>query len=144
MGNLVMNLTKQCSLVLLYSKYYDVCLRKYLHSSFRSYYFITNRKFPLVETVTVQHSPLKCFNFYLCTKTSVCWSCGTAVASLFCGNCNTLQKVNKKRNYFDLLGLDFNYDVKLSDLSQKYRQLQSVLHPDKFANKSSVSSLLKK
>jgi len=40
------------------------------------------------------------------------------------------------RNYFELLNLPLGYDVDLDLLAQHYRNLQRVVHPDRFANAS--------
>lgn len=37
------------------------------------------------------------------------------------------------RNHFDLLGLPLGYAVDLAHLEQRYRELQSQVHPDRFA-----------
>ncbi|MDH5190419.1 MAG: co-chaperone HscB [Gammaproteobacteria bacterium] len=38
------------------------------------------------------------------------------------------------RNYFELFGLPVSFEVDLNTLSEHYRELQRVSHPDKFAN----------
>jgi len=44
--------------------------------------------------------------------------------------------VNFSQNYFELFGLAEGYEVDLKALSSRYKQLQKVLHPDRFANAS--------
>lgn len=39
-------------------------------------------------------------------------------------------------NYFDIMGIKKNYNVINEELHKKYRELQKMLHPDKFGNKS--------
>ena len=70
-----------------------------------------------------------------------CWNCGSTEkgAHFFCKQCKALQKPNYNVNYFHLLGVDETFDINLGDLSKKFRQLQSVLHPDKFSNATDVS-----
>lgn len=67
-----------------------------------------------------------------------CWKCGKSrrEAGFFCEDCNALQKPNKNYNYFHLLGLSETFDVNPGELTTKFRQLQGVLHPDKFSNAS--------
>ncbi|XP_022201909.1 iron-sulfur cluster co-chaperone protein HscB [Nilaparvata lugens] len=67
-----------------------------------------------------------------------CWKCGSSVMNhnLFCDKCNCIQGPNKESNYFDLLDVSSSFDVRNDELSRNYRKLQSVLHPDKFGNKS--------
>lgn len=38
------------------------------------------------------------------------------------------------RNYFDIFGLSVSFDVDTADLAERYRELQRVVHPDRFAN----------
>ncbi|MES9971033.1 MAG: co-chaperone HscB [Candidatus Thiodiazotropha sp.] len=38
------------------------------------------------------------------------------------------------KNYFDLFGLPMSYIVDGNSLSERYRELQRVVHPDRFAN----------
>lgn len=72
---------------------------------------------------------------------SPCWKCGKPgrEARFFCKDCNALQKPDKSYNNFHLLGLSETFDIDSSELSKKFRQLQTVLHPDKFSNASDVS-----
>ncbi|XP_059616314.1 iron-sulfur cluster co-chaperone protein HscB-like [Phlebotomus argentipes] len=67
-----------------------------------------------------------------------CWSCGNADggSGIFCPKCNSLQKVDTSKNYFDILDLPLSYNVDSNALSVKFREMQSFLHPDKFSNKS--------
>ncbi|XP_045465806.1 iron-sulfur cluster co-chaperone protein HscB [Harmonia axyridis] len=73
------------------------------------------------------------------TKRIKCWKCGIEkqnIYDLFCPQCRIIQSPEDKHNYFKLLQQDEIYDVDLKILRDKYRHLQSVLHPDKFSNKS--------
>lgn len=45
-------------------------------------------------------------------------------------------------NYFALFQLPEQYDVDLLKLSEQYRELQRVVHPDRFVNASAQESLL--
>ena len=40
------------------------------------------------------------------------------------------------QTHFELFELPVSFDIDLQDLSQRYRKLQRVVHPDKFANAS--------
>ena len=42
----------------------------------------------------------------------------------------------KTQTHFELFELPVSFDVDLQDLSQRYRELQRVVHPDKFVNAS--------
>lgn len=39
------------------------------------------------------------------------------------------------QNHFDLFALDRIYNIDSTQLQQKFRQMQSILHPDKFSQK---------
>jgi len=40
------------------------------------------------------------------------------------------------KNYFELLGLPVRFPVDLATLSERYRELQQIVHPDRYANSS--------
>jgi len=40
------------------------------------------------------------------------------------------------KNYFELFGLPIGYTLDRSDLAERYRELQRVVHPDRFASAS--------
>ena len=68
-----------------------------------------------------------------------CWNCDFSYKSkIFCSQCKAIQKPPEKLNYFDLIGVQEDYDVVIEEVQRKYRQLQTMLHPDKFVNKSEV------
>jgi molecular chaperone HscB len=45
-------------------------------------------------------------------------------------------------NYFELFNLSFEFDVAVESISDTYRDLQRVVHPDKFAHASEHEKLL--
>ena len=45
-------------------------------------------------------------------------------------------------NFFELFGLPVSYDVDLSQVQQRYMELQKQVHPDKFANASDQAKRL--
>lgn len=66
-----------------------------------------------------------------------CWNCNYMYKSeLFCSKCKALQELPQNLNYFDIIGIRKNYIVTNEEVHKKYRELQKVLHPDKFGNKS--------
>ncbi|KRT82939.1 Chaperone [Oryctes borbonicus] len=68
-----------------------------------------------------------------------CWKCGIErknLSDLFCESCHAIQNPHEKENYFKVFNLDVTYDVNQKNLTNSYRKMQSVLHPDKFSNKS--------
>ena len=46
------------------------------------------------------------------------------------------------QTHFELFELPVSFNIDLSDLSQRYRELQRVVHPDKFVNASDRERLL--
>lgn len=91
-----------------------------------------------------------------------CWSCNHVLPdslNIFCPQCDILQKVasdvvsfyilcvdyfyftdqenpfNRFQNHFEILGLTAEFPLDATDLTKRFRQLQSQLHPDKFGNK---------
>jgi molecular chaperone HscB len=42
------------------------------------------------------------------------------------------------QNYFEIFDLPTSYDIDLTELSARYRKLQTAVHPDKFANASAL------
>lgn len=70
----------------------------------------------------------------------VCWNCNHrhSCYALFCEECTHLQEPEEDTTYFDIMGLPQRFKVNVASLSKKFRQLQNLLHPDKFINKSKV------
>nr|CAD7413506.1 unnamed protein product [Timema poppensis] len=69
-----------------------------------------------------------------------CWNCRSrdAAKQLFCSRCKVLQRPEHSSTYFDIIGVAQTYNVSLSELTSRYRKLQSSLHPDRFSNSSEV------
>ncbi|KAG8236219.1 hypothetical protein J437_LFUL016787 [Ladona fulva] len=78
-----------------------------------------------------------CSQKFYCQLSESCWKCGSVInkKDLFCKDCNVLQNVDKNSNYFDILNVDQRYEVEPKELSTNFRNLQRLLHPDRFANK---------
>lgn len=75
-----------------------------------------------------------------------CRKCGTALSStcsLFCSSstCSKIQKLSNNCNIFDLFNLgQVHYDIDLNTVELNYRNLQKVVHPDKFALTGNINS----
>ncbi|XP_055677265.1 iron-sulfur cluster co-chaperone protein HscB [Lutzomyia longipalpis] len=68
---------------------------------------------------------------------NTCWNCGTTSGNgIFCSKCNFVQKVDEKKDYFEILDLPRNFNVDSNALTKKFREMQSILHPDKFSSRS--------
>jgi len=60
-------------------------------------------------------------------------------SELFCAKCKVLQELPQNLTYFDIIGIKEDYDVTNEEIQKKYKELQKMLHPDKFGNKSEAS-----
>ncbi|XP_065351198.1 iron-sulfur cluster co-chaperone protein HscB [Cloeon dipterum] len=67
-----------------------------------------------------------------------CWKCGAdkPLDNFFCNKCSALQEPNHSSTYFQMLGVDRKFDLKVAELTKKFRSLQNLVHPDKFGSKS--------
>jgi hypothetical protein len=69
-----------------------------------------------------------------------CWNCDYMCKSeLFCDKCKVLQELPQNLTYFDIIGIKKDYNVMNEEIQKKYKELQKMLHPDKFSNKSEAS-----
>nr|XP_033340020.1 iron-sulfur cluster co-chaperone protein HscB [Megalopta genalis] len=93
-----------------------------------SYYFKKKCLFFFAPTNTLQYSS---------DSSLKCWNCNFIYKSkLFCSKCNTLQEPPENLTYFDLMDIPESYDVTVTEIQSKYKELQKLLHPDKFGTKS--------
>lgn len=66
----------------------------------------------------------------------VCWKCGKERSkNIFCEHCRIIQKPSETENYFSIFGLKEKFNLDQVQLTNKFRQLQNLVHPDKFSNK---------
>lgn len=76
-----------------------------------------------------------------CDKTidKKCWNCHKQTKRtnlFFCNLCGTLQDPpNKAINYFNFLSIDKSFSINTTELTKKFRQLQNLVHPDKYGNR---------
>lgn len=68
-----------------------------------------------------------------------CWKCGrtTEKQELFFCECGVVQSVAEV-DYFRLFGIEQTFDIDANDLSVRLKELQKILHPDKYTLKSEV------
>lgn len=67
-----------------------------------------------------------------------CWNCSEVLgkADFICGRCESPQEVPHKLTYFEVFNEVQRYDIDVRKLQRTFRDLQRLLHPDKFATKS--------
>lgn len=99
---------------------------------------------PLVKRVYQFNSVFQRFTMMGTTsQNTTCWNCSKNIktSTLFCEFCSSLQPVDMTQDFFQILGVKRSYNIKsveLKDLRQKFRNLQTLLHPDKFTSNSKV------
>jgi hypothetical protein len=77
-----------------------------------------------------------------------CWKCDHKIdkLSILCSvpECSMIQPFtnNNKVDYFDLFGIPRSFSVDEAVLRKKLKDLQMLLHPDKFSTKSSEEKLI--
>ncbi|XP_040587438.1 iron-sulfur cluster co-chaperone protein HscB isoform X2 [Mesocricetus auratus] len=70
-----------------------------------------------------------------------CWNCGRAGGvesgdGFFCEHCRALQPPDPTRDYFSLMNCHRSFRVDVMKLQHRYQQLQRLVHPDFFSQKS--------
>ncbi|TVU50392.1 hypothetical protein EJB05_01762, partial [Eragrostis curvula] len=65
-----------------------------------------------------------------------CWNCGATGVFLSCGSCGSVQPVDPAVDYFQIFGLEREYNIKEHSLEGKYKDWQKKLHPDLVHTKS--------
>lgn len=95
--------------------------------------------------VNVKYDKFK-FNLYSTLTKFKCWNCQTILNTrpcLFCENCSLIQSPEQPNlNYFKLFNIHEQYDIDTGRLVSKFRELQNLMHPDKFSNKTQVKLIL--
>ncbi|XP_071480795.1 uncharacterized protein [Diadema antillarum] len=89
------------------------------------------------------------------STTRTCWNCHAVLSgnlsasaghedalrpsiAFFCQSCSMIQPLDEDLNHFQILGVEEKFDVDIADLTSRFRNLQRVLHPDKFGNTSKM------
>lgn len=68
-----------------------------------------------------------------------CWNCKRTTKKInhfICSECGKLQDITQEYDYFELLSLPRDFNILSTKLTKSFRQLQTLVHPDKFGNKS--------
>ncbi|XP_050045958.2 co-chaperone protein HscB [Dermacentor andersoni] len=78
------------------------------------------------------------------SSSGACWNCSEALTrtDIICRRCESLQEISHTLNYFEVFDEKAKYDFDASKLQQKFRELQRLLHPDKFATRSKKEQVL--
>lgn len=116
----------------------EISRKKSSDKSFQSP-MISTFLFPGLTTFTLSPNDLQKTNFS--TKANrTCWKCGNDVDTkdevFFC-KCGVVQEV-KGLDFFELMGFPESFDIDTKALAQRYRDLQTLLHPDKYSLKTEV------
>ncbi|KAG7490598.1 iron-sulfur cluster co-chaperone, mitochondrial [Solea senegalensis] len=68
-----------------------------------------------------------------------CWSCKQPLdqtPAFFCVSCKVVQPPEEGTSYFKIMACDYTFTLDTQQLQKKYLQLQRLLHPDNFSQKS--------
>ncbi|KFM83354.1 hypothetical protein X975_11261, partial [Stegodyphus mimosarum] len=67
-----------------------------------------------------------------------CWKCNAVVIErdLVCMSCGCVLEPRQKLNHFEVFKETPHFDIDVNNLTVKFRRLQTLLHPDKFASRS--------
>jgi hypothetical protein len=93
---------------------------------------------------------LKCFHSNI-IKDKICESCILKKIDNvhLCGMCSTIRSqrpsdyIKTKLNYFTVFNLKDDYRLDKTKLDSQHKDLQKVLHPDKYAHESDVRCKIK-
>lgn len=78
-----------------------------------------------------------------CVTNLKCWKCDKDIntdTEQFMCTCGVIQAPVPNRSYFQVFSMAETFDVDLRKLKQGHQQLQTLLHPDKCASKSEVTT----
>uniref|UniRef100_A0A8D0PWW5 Iron-sulfur cluster co-chaperone protein HscB n=1 Tax=Sus scrofa TaxID=9823 RepID=A0A8D0PWW5_PIG len=96
----------------------------------------------LWPTGLLWRGPLNCNVVSLAGSNSPrCWNCGGLGGPLrgdqfFCPQCRALQPPDPARDYFSLMDCNHSFRVDTSKLQHRYQELQRIVHPDFFSQRS--------
>lgn len=120
---------------------YD-CKQRELHTAVSGEPPLSAAQASKVHQVSGLQSFLACLYCTEKRKTRNCWKCNRVTDRVkemfFCAPCDIIQAPDPTANYFEVLGIEESFKVDTEALSQRYRFLQTKLHPDKFVIKSEI------
>ena len=72
-----------------------------------------------------------------------CHTCETTLVSrLFCFSCNALQPFPREIDFFEVLGFPVSFELKSTELEERYQELSLELHPDFYGSAPEAEKLL--
>ena len=72
-----------------------------------------------------------------------CHTCeSTLISRLFCFSCNALQPFPREIDFFEVLGFPVSFELKSTELEERYQQLSLELHPDFYGSAPEAEKLL--
>ena len=72
-----------------------------------------------------------------------CHTCeSTLVSRLFCFSCNALQPFPREIDFFEVLGFPVSFELKSTELEERYQELSLELHPDFYGSAPEAEKLL--
>ena len=72
-----------------------------------------------------------------------CRICGTILVShIFCFSCSAIQTFKRDIGFFEVLGIPASFELKSSELEERYQQLSLKLHPDFYGSAPEAEKLL--
>uniref|UniRef100_A0A6P4FML5 Iron-sulfur cluster co-chaperone protein HscB, mitochondrial n=1 Tax=Drosophila rhopaloa TaxID=1041015 RepID=A0A6P4FML5_DRORH len=100
----------------------------------------TNYLAPARNTIQFERFRLPAVRQFSAESSPACWNCqkkSNLMQNMICSDCGHLQDVDAEINYFDLLSFPTKFSLESQKLTKNFRQLQTIVHPDKFSNKTS-------
>ncbi|XP_017127773.1 iron-sulfur cluster co-chaperone protein HscB [Drosophila elegans] len=91
------------------------------------------------NTVPLERFRLPEVRQFAAESSPACWNCqkqSKLKQNMICSDCGHLQDVDAGINYFDLLSFPTQFSLESQKLTKNFRQLQTIVHPDKYSNKT--------
>ncbi|KAH8392060.1 iron-sulfur cluster co-chaperone protein HscB, mitochondrial [Drosophila serrata] len=108
-----------------------------LRSAVRTTNYTPNGRNVLLQNELILRPQVRLF---AANSSSACWNCQNKSElrqNMICSDCGHLQDVDAGINYFELLSFPTKFSLEPQKLTQSFRQLQTIVHPDKYSNKTS-------
>ena len=99
------------------------------------------------KNIVPSHRNLSSLNKNQSSSKTECTVCGSTIdcCQQICNKCNKITNANDEKckdcSHFEVLGLDATYTVDKKLLEKRFKDLQMLLHPDKYETGSSREKL---